>query len=118
MEGEVLAVLTDQLSPNVPSAASCGFEHKFTQLLSTPHVPVWKVGNLQGLTSWLKGEMLGLTVQVGFDSRSKIRPFLTFPCSREGNSAIGFKLRFDAVFCSEEHATLSCLDFISIFSVH
>ena len=69
MEGGVLAVLTHQLSPNVPSAASCGSEHKFTQLLSTPHLPVWKVGNLRGLTSWLKGEMLGLTVQVGFDSR-------------------------------------------------
>lgn len=35
--------------------------------------------------SWLKGKMLELTyTQVDFDSRSKIRPFLRFPCSSEG----------------------------------
>ena len=84
-----------------------------------PHTfPVWKVGNLQGLTSWLKGEMLELTEQVGFDSRSKTSPLLMFPCSREGTSAIGFKLRSGAVSCGEEHTTLSCLDFICVFSVH
>lgn len=62
--------------------------------------------------------MLELTEQVGFDSRSKMSPFLMFPCSREGNSTIGFKLRSDAVSSGEEHTTVSCLDFISVFSVH
>ena len=78
MRGEILAVPTPKPAPNSPSAASCGFEPRLA--VSLGPAPAHVEGGKPPGYSWRKGKRLELTeVQVGFDSRSKIRRFLMFP---------------------------------------